>query len=103
MRGEEGEVVRLAVLPSVLLEEVATAQLRLTLGAHKVLRVPNLPERRHHLHEGAVSRQVYREDLFPLRWEEAELDGSVSSREIIADVKLLCCSNNLLLDGDKHR
>lgn len=49
VRGEEREVVRLAIWPPILLEEVATAQLRLALCAHKVLRVPHLPERRHHL------------------------------------------------------
>lgn len=49
VRREEREVVRLAVRSSVLLEEVAAAQLRLALCAHKVLRVPHLPQRRHHL------------------------------------------------------
>ena len=54
VRREEREVVRLAVRSPVLLEEVATAQLRLTLGAHKVLRVPHLPQSRHHLHQEVV-------------------------------------------------
>lgn len=49
MRGEEGEVVWLAVRPSILLKEVATAQLCLTLSAHKVLGVPDLPQGCHHL------------------------------------------------------
>lgn len=49
VRGEEGEVVGLAVRPPILLEEVAAAQLRLALGAHKVLRVPHLPKSRDHL------------------------------------------------------
>lgn len=49
VRGEQREVVRLAVRPPVLLEEVSTAQLRLTLGAHEVLGVPHLPQSCHHL------------------------------------------------------
>lgn len=57
VRGEKGEVVRLAVWSSVLLKEVATAQLCLTLGAHKVLRVPHLPQSRHHLHEETIKSE----------------------------------------------
>lgn len=50
VRREEGEVVVLAVRPSILLEEVAAAQLRLALCAHKVLWVPHLPQSCDHLH-----------------------------------------------------
>lgn len=50
VRREQSEVVGLAVRPPVLLEEVAAAQLRLALCAHKVLRVPHLPQSRDHLH-----------------------------------------------------
>lgn len=49
--GEEGEVVRLAVRPSILLKEVAVPQLGLTLGADKVLWVPHPSQRRHHLQQ----------------------------------------------------
>lgn len=51
VRREQGEVVGLAVRSPVLLEEVAAAQLRLTLRAHKVLWVPHLPQSRDHLHK----------------------------------------------------
>lgn len=50
VRREQGEVVGLAVWPPVLLEEIAAAQLCLALGAHKVLRVPHLPQGCDHLH-----------------------------------------------------
>lgn len=50
VRREQGEVVGLAVRPPVLLEEVAAAQLRLALCAHKVLWVPHLAQSRDHLH-----------------------------------------------------
>lgn len=49
--GEEGEVVRLAVRPSVLFKEVAIPQFGLTFGADKVLGVPHLSESRHHLRQ----------------------------------------------------
>lgn len=76
--GEEGEVVRLAVRPAVLLKEVATAQLRLTLGAHKVLRVPHLPQSRHHLHK-QESRSAKERYLKKKENVTAEVEGCARS------------------------
>lgn len=64
VRREEGEVVVLAVRPSVLLKEVAAAQLRLALCAHKVLRVPHLPQSRDHLHRSRTISSKTRKDVF---------------------------------------
>jgi len=47
--GEQREVVGLAVRTAILLEEIPAAELRLALTAHKVLRVPDLPQGCHHL------------------------------------------------------
>lgn len=60
VRGEEGEVVGLAVRSSIFFKKVTAAQLRLALAAHKMLRVPHLSQSRHHLshHRLLTSRAV---------------------------------------------